>query len=146
MRPASAPLYLDTSCLLKLFFREPESARVAECLTHEENVLVSELARLEAETQLRARQLGGWLTRSRQARLAAALQKLLVEEPFTVVEVPRDSFERARTLSARASVHARTLDLLHVATMEALRVTRLFTNDVGQASVCRALGFDVTMP
>jgi uncharacterized protein with PIN domain len=41
-------LYIDTSCLLKLFLMEPESARVQELSSAEERVVVSTLVRLEA--------------------------------------------------------------------------------------------------
>ena len=41
-------LYIDTSCLLKLLFPEPESARVGESVAAEKRVVVSALGRLEA--------------------------------------------------------------------------------------------------
>lgn len=44
------------------------------------------------------------------------------------------------------SVHCRTLDRLHLATMEALGLRRLLTNDVLQARAARALGFEVRTP
>lgn len=139
-------LYLDTSCLLKLFFREPESARVAEVLGSEERVAVSELARLEAETQLRARRLGGLLSKAKYQRLEEELARTLSLAPFEVMLFPEDGFERARTLAARARVHCRTLDVLHVAAMDASGIKRLFTNDGTQATLAKALGFEVTTP
>ena len=36
-----AALYLDTSCFLKLFFLEPETASVLEALAREEHVVFS---------------------------------------------------------------------------------------------------------
>ena len=146
MKPSVEALYLDTSCLLKLFLREPESARVAELLDSEDSVVLSELGILEAETQLRARLLGGLLTKARYSRLGAELQRTLTLEPFSCVPFPQDGFERARSLAARTRVHSRTLDLLHLAAMEALGVTRLLTNDSAQAAVANALGFQVVSP
>ena len=55
-------LYLDTSCLLKLLFPEPESRRVAQLIEAESSVVVSALARLEALGQLQARVAGGILS------------------------------------------------------------------------------------
>jgi predicted nucleic acid-binding protein len=146
-KPVSdSALYLDTSCLLKLFFPEPESARVAAVLATEERVLVSELGRLEAETQLRARRVGGLVSKAKYQRLADELAKTLTLAPFEVLPFPEDGFDRARLLAARTQVHCRTLDLLHVAAMEAAGVERLFTNDGTQASVAKALGFEVRKP
>jgi len=141
----TAALYLDTSCLLKLFFREPESERVANILASEDLVIVSELGRLEAETQLRARLIGGLLSKSKHDSLSERLARTLALEPFDVYPFPEDGFDRARTLAARARVHVRTLDLLHVAAMDASGATRLFTNDRTQAAVAGALGFDVVV-
>jgi predicted nucleic acid-binding protein len=146
VRPDASALYLDTSCLLKLFVREPESPRVVELLDGEAQVVVSELARLEAETQLRARLLGGLLTKSKHEKLVRELAATLLLEPFRVEPVPNDVFERARTVSARTKVHCRTLDLLHVATMDCAGLTRLLTNDSAQAAVARSLGIATVMP
>jgi uncharacterized protein with PIN domain len=62
-------LYLDTSCLLKLFFPEPESATVASQVAAEEHVVVSTLARLELRVQIQGRVAGGTLS----AKSATAL-------------------------------------------------------------------------
>jgi len=139
-------LYLDTSCLLKLFFPEPESPHVALAIAAEEEVLVSELALLEAETQMRARLLGGLLTKSRHRRLATELERMLKSEPFARSPFPSDGVERARRMATSLKVHARTLDLLHLAAMEAHGVSRLFTNDRGQAAAARAFGVAVVEP
>jgi predicted nucleic acid-binding protein len=143
---SGSALYLDTSCLLKLFFREPETRAVAELLAAQERVVVSELGRLEAETQLRARLHGGLLSRAQHRRLSAELTRTLMLEPFSLIAFPVDGFERARALSTRAKAHCRTLDLLHMAVMDSVGLTRLFTNDAAQAKVARALELIVTMP
>jgi uncharacterized protein with PIN domain len=92
-------LYLDTSCLLKLFFPEPESRNVAHAIAREGQVVVSELARLEAETQMRARLLGGILTQSRHRRLTTELDRMLKSEPFALSPFPSDGVERARRMA-----------------------------------------------
>ncbi len=143
---SGSALYLDTSCLLKLFFPEPEAARVIELLGNESDVVVSELALLEAETQLGARLLGGLLTKSRHQKLARELLHTMTLAPFRVAELAPDALARARSLAARTRVHCRTLDLLHLAAMDAERIERLLTNDAGQAAAAKALGFTVTIP
>jgi predicted nucleic acid-binding protein len=141
-----AALYLDTSCLLKLFFREPESTRVAEVLSAEQHVVVTELGRLEAQTQLRARRLGGLLSKSKYQRLTDQLAETFTLAPFQLVPFPADAFERAQVMGARVRVHCRTLDLLHLAAMHALGIQHLFTNDGTQASAARSLEITVVMP
>ena len=141
-----SPLYLDTSCLLKLFFLEPESEAVVAALSEEQAVVVSELARLEAETQLRARLVGGLLTRARYRRITEELRRTLSQEPFVVAAFPVDAFGEARKIAGSAKVHCRTLDLLHVAAMTASGLKRLFTNDRTQCKVARSLGLSVVMP
>jgi predicted nucleic acid-binding protein len=139
-------LYLDTSCLLKLFIREPESPRVIELLGKESRIVVSELARLEAETQLRARLRGGLLTKAKHEKLAGELEATLSLDPFDVTPFPLEGFERARTFANRTKVHCRTLDLLHLAAMDCDGLGRLLTNDSTQATVARSLGMVVELP
>jgi predicted nucleic acid-binding protein len=142
----AAALYLDTSCLLKLFIREPESQRVIELLGKESQIVVSELARLEAETQLRARLRGGLLTKVKHAKLARELEVTLTLDPFSVAPFPIEGFERARAFASRTKVHCRTLDLLHLAAMNCDGLNRLLTNDSAQAAVARSLGIAVELP
>lgn len=107
-------LYLDTSCLLKLFFPERESARVAALVAAEERVVISTLAHLELRVQVQGRVAGGTLP--------------------------------ARSATALMAVIDRTLDRLHLATMEALGLRRLLTNDETQARAAAARGFEVLRP
>lgn len=146
MTSSTRALYLDTSCLLKLFVREPESPRVIELLSEESQVIVSELARLEAETQLRARLRGGLLTKAKHDRLARELTATLALDPFSVASFPSEAFERARALASRTQVHCRTLDLLHLAAMDCDGLSRLLTNDSAQATVAQSLGITVALP
>ena len=44
------------------------------------------------------------------------------------------------------SVYCRSLDRLHLATMQALGLHRLLTDDELQARTARGLGFEITLP
>jgi len=44
------------------------------------------------------------------------------------------------------AAYCRTLDRLHLATMETMGLRRLLTNDAVQAAAARALGFEVVTP
>jgi predicted nucleic acid-binding protein len=141
-------LYLDTSCLLKLFFPEPQSTRTAALVARERRVVVSSLARLEALVQIQARVAGGLLS----GRAAASLQRLiegtLVRAPYDVVPVPGgiDRVAEQQILPMTRSVHCRTLDRLHLAAMQAFGLHRILTNDDVQARAAAALGFEVLSP
>lgn len=141
-------LYLDTSCLLKLFFVEAETQRTLEIVAGERRVLVSSLARLEADVQVQARVAGGLLKTPAGTKLLHRIDSVLGSEPYEPVPTPQTVFEVAtrqiRPLQKKS--YCRILDRLHLATMEALRVGRLLTNDDRQAAAARALGFEVVVP
>jgi predicted nucleic acid-binding protein len=138
-------LYLDTSCLLKLFFPEPESSEVASLVAPETRVVVSELGVLEASVQIHGRRAAGLLSRARAQRLEAALQKTLCMSPFEVVPFAATALELARgqVQAAKKGIHCRTLDRLHLAVMELEALDRLLTHDGRQAAAARALGIQV---
>jgi predicted nucleic acid-binding protein len=142
---SASSLYLDTSCLLKLFFSEPESAEVAELIASETRVVVSELGILEANVQIHGRRASGSLPRARAQRLEAALGKTLAMKPFEVIPFATAALARARdqARSAQKGAHCRTLDRLHLAVMEVEGLSRLLTNDGRQATAARSLGFEV---
>lgn len=139
-------LYLDTSCLLKLFVPEPESPRVLALLADETRIVVSELGWLEADVQIRGRYRAGLLSRARAKRLGEELTRTLGLQPFELAGIPGDIVARARELGGRATAHCRTLALLHLAAMQLDGLERLLTNDDAQASVARELGITVITP
>jgi predicted nucleic acid-binding protein len=141
-------LYLDTSCLLKVLFPEPETRRVMQLISAEEEVVVSTLARVETTVQVHARVAGGHMPRAAGRLLLKRLDSLLHWAPYSVAREPADFLEvaeaQARALSREG--YCPSLDRLHLAVMQALGVTRLFTNDDAQARAARALGFTVIVP
>ncbi len=138
-------LYLDTSCLVKLLKVEPETDAVSKLVHGEEEVVVSELALLEAELQITAASLGGELTPGQARQAGETLKATTREHPFMVRAVGADVFQIARRQAAGKG-YCRTLDRLHLAAMESLGVRRLLTHDDQQAAAARALGFAVVRP
>jgi len=141
-------LYLDTSCLLKVFFAEPETKRTLDLVSREERVVVSTLARLEADVQVQGRLAGGLLKKLAVARLLRQIDAVLETDPYETAATPPSVYELAsrQIRPLGETVHCRALDRLHLATMEALGLRRLLTNDAVQASAARALGYDVLVP
>jgi predicted nucleic acid-binding protein len=138
-------VYLDTSCFLKLFFPEPETARVAGLIAAETRVVISTLVRLETLCQLHARVTGGLMSKGMGTNLVRRIDRMLDADPYELVFCPARCRGRHAGVSAK-SIHCRTLDRLHLATMQVLGLQRLLTNDDRQAGAARALGFDVSLP
>ena len=141
-------LYLDTSCLLKAFFPEPETARTLDLIAAESQVVVSSLTRLEAFSQIQARVAGGLLSPARAGRLRQRIVAVLKLAPYDEVRCPADVIDIAEgqiEVNSKSG-YCRTLDRLHLATMQAIGVRRLLTNDDTQAAAARTLGMDVLIP
>ncbi len=138
-------LYLDTSCLLKVFFPEPETAAT---IAQESHVVISSLARLEALVHIHGRVAAKMLSAATARRLVERFDQVLQAEPYELAPCPPGIIETAETQvrSVVKSAYCRTLDRLHLATMQALGVHRLLTNDETQARAARGLGFEITLP
>jgi len=122
----------------------PESV----CWSQFGHVLVSSLARLEALVHVHGRVAAKMLAATAARRLIERLDQVLQEEPYELVPCPPGIIEIAET-QVRAlvkSAHCRTLDRLHLATMQVLGVHRLLTNDDAQARASRGLGFEALQP
>lgn len=141
-------LYLDTSCLLKLFFPEAESSTVASLVAAEERVVVSTLASLELRVQIQGRVAGGTLSARSATALLSVVDRTLGQSPYELAETPSNvySVASAQLLPLGRAVHCKTLDRLHLATMEALGLRRLLTHDEIQARAAKARGFEVLRP
>ena len=140
-------VYVDSSSLLKLLWSEPESDAVRERVADEDVVVVSSLAELESEVQLKAAWLAGRYREARWRHFRMKLVEFRETEPFRFQRLAAAVFETAlRQHRAPGAIHCRTLDRLHLAAMEELGVRRLMTNDTTQAAGARAMGFEVVTP
>jgi len=140
-------IYLDSSSLLKLLWNEPETAAVVEAVNREPAVIVSTLSELETLTQLKAAFLGGEYNRRQWRRLETQLALLRNHPPYEFRFLPGTLFQTALRQHRNAGPeHCRSLDRLHLAAMEELRLTRLMTNDTRQARAAMATGFTVVQP
>ncbi len=140
-------LYIDTSCLLKLFFAEPESARVNALVAEESRVVVSSLSLVEFDVRLHRLVHERQATPSTSRRLRARLDALLGRQPFERVEFLPEYFALAQKQTrAKGAVYCKALDRLHLAAMQSLRLRRLLTNDTVQAAAAKAHGITSIMP
>jgi len=140
-------IYIDTSCLLKALRPEPLSEAVWDALNEEDSVMVSVLAELETLVQLKAEWAGGTLTRSQWRQTETRFGILRNQPPFEFRYLPAAIYQTAlRQHRHSQAVYCRSLDRLHLAAMEELRVKRLMTLDELQAKVALALTWEVVRP
>ena len=140
-------IYLDTSCMLKLLREEPQSAAVRAAVDAEEAVIISSLTELETEVQLKAAFAGGEIRKTTWRQYQAKLTAMRNFSPFYFRHLPAAVFSTAlRQHRHPQAVYCRTLDQLHLAAMEELKVTRLMTLDERQAKTALALRWSVLRP
>ena len=140
-------IYADTSCLLKLLRPEPLSGMVWSAIQAEESVIVSVLAELETLVQLKAAWTGGGLALNQWRQAEAKFGLLRNQPPFEFRTLPSAVFQAAlRQHRNSGNFHCRSLDRLHLAAMEELKVSRLMTHDEGQAKAAVEAGFEVVRP
>ena len=140
------PLYLDTSCFLKLFLTEPETESVHELIELEQRVIISTVTELETLTQIYGYYKGGRYSKQKLNNLLKRLEGHRNKDPFEFRGVDISVFQTAKRQINSASVYCRTMDRLHLAAMEDLRVRRLLTNVSIQAEAANEMGFQVIFP
>ncbi len=141
-------LYIDTSCVLKLLWSEPETQRTVQLLQQEREVVVSDLVWLETKVRIQGRHAAGLLGKKGARNLLAVAAELVGSPPFERRPVPADAFVHAAAAVTvdGARSHCRTLDRLHLGAMQSLGVGRLLTNDDAQARAARQAGIVVLVP
>lgn len=140
-------IYLDTSCLLKLLREEPESDAVRSAVDGEEEVVVSSLAELETEVQLKAAALGGDIRANQLRQYQVRLTAMRNLDPFHFRHLPAAVFSTAlRQHRHPQAAYCRSLDRLHLAAMAELKLRRLITLDEIQGKAAEALDYQVIYP
>jgi predicted nucleic acid-binding protein len=140
-------IYADTSCLLKVLRPEALSGQVWSAIEAESAVVISALAELETLVQLKAAWTGGSISRNQWRQAEAKFGVLRNQPPFEVKPLPSAVFQVAlRQHRNSGGLHCRSLDRLHLAAMEELKILRLMTHDESQAKAATEAGFKVVRP
>lgn len=140
-------IYADSSSLLKLLWSEPESSAVIDAIAEEDAVVISVLAEVEMLVQLKAAYLGGEYTLPQLRRFETRFAILRNEPPYAFRTLPGTVFQAVlRQHRNSGDKLCRSLDRLHLAAMEELKVSRLMTNDGRQAKAAIEAGFEVVRP
>ena len=136
---------LDTGCLLKLYYPEPNSVSVAAVVSGKVLVFPA-LHELETVTALQLKRFRGEAT-AEQAEAAMRLVRgdlasgKLAQPPGNWPLVLRDAAELAGTHSE--SRGCRSLDVLHCALALALNTEKFVSSDTRQIAVATAMGLNV---
>ena len=124
--------YLDSSAIVKLVVREPETARLVEALRADPVVVSSQVAWTEVVIATR-----------RAGRSTARAERIL--DGIALVPIDEAILREAATLGPN---DLRTLDAIHLATAISLRpdVRTMITYDIRQSQAASALGLAVLTP
>ena len=139
-------VYFDTGVLVKLYYLEPGSQKVAARAAKETALTFPPLAEIELRNALRVLHGRGLLT-AEELPLAQGM----IDEDISGGRLRRVSadhaqvYERAEELSLRHAdrTKCRALDLLHVSHAVVSRIPRFFTGDQRQAKLAELAGLKV---
>lgn len=125
-------LYLDSSAIVKLVVREPETAELVRALQADSEVVSSHIAWTEVVIATR-----------RAGRSTPRAERIL--DGIALVPIDDAILREAATLGPK---DLRTLDAIHLATAISLRpdIQTVITYDVRQAQAAFALGLAVWTP
>ena len=136
-------IYVDTSALVPLFIREPNSDAVIDWLEASgERLAISEWTLVEfasaAAIKLRTGQATANLVKQATARMHEFARK------HCTVAVPgRESFRRAAELAGHDALKLRAGDALHLAIAESLNAQGLLCLDQAMIESAKSLGMSV---
>jgi hypothetical protein len=135
-------IYLDTGCLLKLYFVEPESDRVAKLIGH--NVIrFTGLHDLELRNAL---ELKLFRKEASSSQMKATVK--LIEDDLSAGVLHRSSLDWEELLKLSSSLAAdysaklgcRSLDILHCASAVLLHEPTFITTDERQRGLAQKIG------
>ena len=133
-------MYLDTSVLVKLYTREPDSAE-CEKVVAGHRIVSSELVYAELWSALLAKERNGKLSSDARQRVWELFEVHLLDDVIELIELDGLVVREAAETMARVHPHVplRTLDAIHLATFIGLNAGPLFTKDKRMIDAARLL-------
>ena len=135
-------LYLDTGCLVKLYYPEAESARVAAAVAGEA-IGFTALHSLELTSALQAKVFRNEATPEQTAAAHAAVEDDLASGKLVRVDCDwAAAWREAQTIALQytATTGCRALDTLHCAVARLLTAREMLTTDARQTALAAAAG------
>jgi predicted nucleic acid-binding protein len=135
-------IYLDTGCLLKLYYPERESARVAGRVAGDVIAFLA-LHELELLNALELKLYRTEATRAQVRATAALVEQDVRSGVLYRTTVPWEDVLEEAALAAKAHTRkfgCRSLDMLHCAAARSLAITSFITADARQRRFAERLG------
>lgn len=138
-------MYLDTSVLLKIFVREPDSEFYGK-VADGQAICSSVLAYTEFSSALLAKERSGALTAAQRQQIWSAFNRNVVEDLIDLTPMSPAIFKRANRILERChpKVPLRSLDALHLASADQAQDWPLATGDQRMREAAELLGFPLT--
>ena len=138
-------MYLDTSVLVKLFTREPDSEFYGK-LADGQAVCSSVLAYAEIWSALLAKERAGGLTTEQRRKVWAAIDRNVMSDVIELLPMGPAIFKRANRILevCHPKVPLRSLDALHLASADQSQDWPLATGDRRMRDAAEMLGFPLT--
>ena len=138
-------VYLDTGCLVKLYYPEPKSAAVAAVVVGE-SIAFTLLHELEIITAMELKVFRGEAASEQVVAAMALVQEdvatgKLLESPVDWGSIFRDAVHLAQIHAAVTG--CRSLDILHCALAKAVSPSVFLSSDTRQIQLARAAGLRV---
>ena len=138
-------IYLDTGCLVKLYYPEPDSVKVIQ-LVQGQSIAFSPLHELELVNALQLKVFAKGATTT-QAAAARALVECDTKQGLliSVACIWPMVFEDAVRLAAQFSdtLGCRSLDILHCSAAKLLGATKFISTDARQKKLAIAMGLNL---
>ncbi|PWU12483.1 MAG: PIN domain protein [Verrucomicrobia bacterium] len=137
--------YLDTSCLVKLYYPEPDSARVAG-LVAGKTICYTQLHELEFQNAL---QLKVFLKGATPSQIAAANGLIQTDLLSGVLVAPAENWEEILAEAVKLSQNhtsrlgCRSIDILHCAAAAVVGAAEFMTGDTRQRQLAQAIGLNL---
>lgn len=141
-------LYLDTGCLVKLYYPEPDSARIA-AQTIGRPLVFTPLHNLEITTAMRLKIFRREATEDQvQATLHLLAEDLAAGKLLAIDNVNASTLAAAIQLANHyaAETGCRSLDTLHCALAHDLEIEAFLSTDTRQLALARRIGLPVLNP
>ena len=138
-------MYVDTSVLVKLFVREPDSELYGQLLDGQA-ICSSVLAYTEVYSALLAKERAGGLSKQWRQKAWAAFDRNVMDEIIEIVPMGPAIFNRANRILEKChpKVPLRTLDALHLATADQMQDWPLVTHDTRMRSAAKILDLPIS--
>ncbi len=133
-------MYLDSCVIVKLVSHEPDSAAY-HALVAGQSLVTSELAVTEVRSALLAKERAGRISRAHRLAGWRVFQDKVRDEEFLLLALNRQVLERAGGMieQCHPQVPLRSLDAIHVATMELHGGEAMLSSDQRVCQACELL-------